>query len=121
MFYIRKYEQRTALNVRYGSEDTFIVIEYHSPSKSESAFLKLFENWMEHNMMYDKMNIIVGDFNIDMLKKSFYSDSLDKLINLLGVKQVVKEPTRVTNTSQTLIDLVLINRFEITADVWLTA
>lgn len=109
-----------ALNVKYRKENTLIVIVYHSPSESDGLFLKWFENWMEQNVKYEKMTIVAGDFNIDILKRSFYSDSLNKLIHSLGVKQLVKEPTRVTNTSQTLIDLVLINRVEFTADVWIS-
>lgn len=94
----------------------FAVI-YHSPSASDATFLKAFETWYELNFEADKLNIIVGDFNIDVSKCSTYSDKLMKLINYYGLKQLVNDYTRVTNVSKTLIDLILTNEYNIKAEV----
>jgi hypothetical protein len=45
--------------------------------------------------------LILGDFNIDLLKSHLAWEST---IHLFGLKQLVKEPTRITPTSATLID-----------------
>lgn len=61
--------------------------------------------------------MIIGDFNINLLKEETYSRGLRKLIEFQGLKQIIKVPTRVTNNSSTLIDLVITNHFELKADV----
>lgn len=47
----------------------------------------------------------VGDFNIDKLLSSFYSNKLQSIIASLGVKQYVKESTRSTIYARMLIDI----------------
>uniref|UniRef100_A0A182IHZ3 Endonuclease/exonuclease/phosphatase domain-containing protein n=1 Tax=Anopheles arabiensis TaxID=7173 RepID=A0A182IHZ3_ANOAR len=42
-------------------------ILYHSPSASDSRFVDILEEWLERFLDFSKMNIIVGDFNIDWL------------------------------------------------------
>ncbi|XP_031353652.1 uncharacterized protein LOC116178327 [Photinus pyralis] len=50
----------------------------------------------------------LGDFNINYLDYSNYlSMNLYSILNSLNLKQVITEPTRVTATSATLIDLVI--------------
>lgn len=48
--------------------------------------------------------IIIGDFNIDMLVETFYSKKLKRTLIEMGMKQYIKDPTRVTAISRTLID-----------------
>ena len=45
--------------------------------------------------------LVLGDFNIDLLKPH---SSWDSTITLLGLTQLVKSPTRITQKSATLID-----------------
>lgn len=80
---------------------------YRSPSKSVKDFLSYFSVWGEENLDYNESNVICGDFNIDILKESFYKSKMVKVIHDLGLKQCVEEPTRITNLSKTLIDYVL--------------
>jgi len=49
--------------------------------------------------------LVLGDFNIDLLKPH---SSWDSTITLLGLTQLVKSPTRITQTSATLIDHIYI-------------
>lgn len=77
----------------------------------------MFETWYERNFEVDKLNIIVGYFNIDLSKKSTYSDKLTSLINYYGLKQLVNDYTRVTRNSKTLIVLILTNEYNIKAEV----
>jgi len=51
--------------------------------------------------------VLIGDFNIDLMKDSFYAKKLMIEISFLGMKQY--KPTRVTKDSKTLIDLVFAN------------
>ena len=45
--------------------------------------------------------LVLRDFNIDLLKPH---SSCDSTITLLGLTQLVKSPTRIIQTSATLID-----------------
>ena len=55
--------------------------------------------------------IIMGDFNADVIapKPCKYTKKLMKTTRLHGLSQHVKEPTRVTEFTNTAIDLVFVN------------
>lgn len=53
--------------------------------------------------------MICGDFNIDLMKRSTYSERIIRIIESLGMKQLVMSPTRITKASRTLIDYVITN------------
>lgn len=90
---------------------------YHSPSSSNAVFLSSFESWYESTFSTSNFNIVFGDFNIDLAKQTTYSDKLVKLINFLGLKQIVNDFTRVTKNSQTKIDLIITNEYSIKSEV----
>jgi exonuclease III len=52
---------------------------------------------------------ILGDFNCNMLSKYALSSKIKELCSSSFLKQLIKEPTRVTKSSSTLIDLILTN------------
>ena len=58
----------------------------------------------------------MGDFNIDMKVKNYCQNKLIRVMNSIGLKQLINEPTRI-NTSETIIDLVFTNEeIEITIE-----
>lgn len=88
----------------------FVVI-YHSPSSSDAIFVNYFHDWCTDNLNPENINIITGDFNINLLVKNTYSDQILKVIDQIGMKQLVKSPTRVTKTSKSLIDYIISNNY----------
>lgn len=50
-----------------------------------------------------------GDFNIDWTQNSFYKNKIESSLNDNGLKQIVKDNTRVTNTSKTINDYAIRN------------
>lgn len=87
-------------------------IIYHSPSSSDAEFLNIFDEWLEKNNTNTKTHIICGDLNIDMAetsKKSTYKKKLNKIINDHGLEQKIKEYTRITRETKTMIDLIITN------------
>lgn len=58
---------------------------------------------------------LIGDFNVDLLTDSCYPNLLKKHIADSGMKQFINKPTRITENSRTLIDLVLSNNSNINA------
>lgn len=89
---------------------------YHSPSSSDADFIKFFSEWIEKNHNEEKKHIICGDFNIDMAHtthKTLYKHKLNEIINENGMKQIIKEYTRKTENTNTLLDLIITNTNEI--------
>lgn len=85
-----------------------LVIIYHSPSASHSEFISLLEDIVEEIVIKGQC-IVFGDFNIDLMVGSYYAKKLQSVMLSFGMKQYVDRPTRNTNNSQTMIDLVFAN------------
>ena len=68
-------------------------------------FSEVFEEQLTNVVKTNKEIIILGDFNIDYNK----ADNRDfkSLLNIFGLKQVITEPTQTTETSSTLINLII--------------
>lgn len=90
---------------------------YHSPSSSDAAFVDGLEDIFDSVFCGSKKCVLVGDFNVNLLGSGFYSVKLKKLIATYGINQIISEPTRVTDTSETLVDYVLTNYENIIAEV----
>ena len=60
----------------------------------------------------EKEFVILGDLNCDLSSRPLnqQSENLLQMINLYQLYQLIKEPTRITLTSKTLIDLVITNK-----------
>ena len=88
---------------------------YRSPSASRAEFLDILDEILDDILM--KNLIIMGDFNIDLIKVDNYGEKLKSVMEKRGLHQLVKEPTRITQSSKTKIDLVFTNRSNISANV----
>lgn len=85
-----------------------IVAIYMSASARKTDILDYFEKWCEENIINCDI-ILCGDFNIDMLKTNLYKDRLLNICSDNGLKQLVKNVTRCTDRSSTIIDLCFSN------------
>ena len=70
-------------------------------------FLELLEEYIED--VLDNNTVTLGDFNLDCSKDEFYVNKLKKLADVYGLRQAITSYTRATQTSATMIDLVLTN------------
>lgn len=82
---------------------------YHSPNASKACLIEELEEILEEYAVKPGILIIVGDFNIDLSKDSFYSDKLRDIIKNNGLFQKVETFTRITEESATTVDLVITN------------
>lgn len=89
----------------------FAVI-YRSPAFCFSDCREFFDEFLEKTIKLNKMNIIVGDINVNMNEINTSSRALNCLFDRHGLNLIVDFNTRVTNISQTLIDLVITNKPE---------
>ena len=78
---------------------------YHPPSDPIDSLYK-FENCLQLIDQTDKESTILGDTNYDFLPTEISSQALELkfITRLYQYEQLIKEPTRVTENSQTLID-----------------
>jgi Endonuclease-reverse transcriptase len=79
--------------------------------------LDYFEKYFEEIADGSTDHLVVGDFNIDMSKNTSESNRLRNLVDKCGLKQYIKEYTRVAQHHRTTIDLVISNNFTLTASV----
>lgn len=108
----RKNVWTLTLNINCKQFNGNFTILYHSPNQqivNNSEFLNYFENWCENKIDQSQKNIICGDFNIDMLKSDGDKNRMTKIIQNIGMKQLVTKPTRITKRTRTLIDYVVSN------------
>lgn len=96
--------------------EIIISVVYHSPSMSDALFMDILQEIIS-DYVESKQFIILRDFNIDISKNSYYSNKLQSMMGELGLKNYVPTFTRITNNSQTLIDLAFSNEF-LKCDVW---
>ena len=98
------------INIVINKQKYIIFNCYHSPNSSHTEFLSKLEEIMIDWVTNDSILILVGDFNINIAKTSYYSDKLTSVIKSLGLYQLMDRFTRVTKDSSTIIDLVVTNK-----------
>ena len=57
----------------------------------------------------NKPIFILGDLNCNLLKESPEKRVITELCDDVNLKQIIKDPTRITDTSQSLIDIILVS------------
>jgi exonuclease III len=74
-----------SVHVKCCALDGIYTTVYHSPNSSHAELMNYFENVIENCYDAAKLNIFVGDFNIDMSRNSTYSDKLKQIIQFHGM------------------------------------
>ena len=94
------------------SQRLLISVMYRPPA--DTKFYVSLERQLESIWIKRKNIFIMGDLNSDLLRKrgngTAVSENGTKLLNVItkfGLVNVIKQPTRITTTSQTLIDVSL--------------
>jgi exonuclease III len=86
---------------------------YKPPKIPYGVFANLYDSLMAIYVKYEH-TVLLGDFNVNMLELNAYSTKflLDAFIEPFTLKQLINEPTRISSTSRTLIDLILVSKPE---------
>ena len=84
---------------------------YRAPKIPYGVFANLYQPLLSIYTKYDH-TILVGDFNSNMLTPEAYETKmlLDSVIEPFSLKQLIQEPTRITHSSRTLIDLIFVTK-----------
>ena len=123
-FYIKStinFSVRTDLNVdelenlcieiRKPNSKPFIVVNWYRPPNSPIGLFSHLENLIARLDLTNLEFFLLGDMNADMASTN-YDNNVRQLINIAdiyGRHQLISEPTRITDKSSTLIDLIYTN------------
>jgi hypothetical protein len=93
-----------------------LYVIYRSPSTSVNEFLQEYERWME-KIVKKENAILLGDYNIDLLKNSPSAIRLGEIMEATHFLQVNEEATRFNDKSRTLIDIIYSSMGDINCDI----
>ena len=88
---------------------TIIVLMYRPPSGSVTVFLNYLESVLEYCCQSGFPAIFCGDFNIDLLATTSNRQNLVDIFCSFGYQNVINMPTRITDISETLLDVCFTN------------
>ena len=91
-----------SVKVTIGMHKPFIVTSLYLPNHTVEYFNKL-ESVIANIDLEKRESILTGDTNSDFLKPTNYIVHLKRLMKTYGLTQLIKEPTRTTQTTQTII------------------
>ncbi len=94
------------LNVVLSPKMNFNVIVLYNLPKHNVTF---YQNFLLKALNYRSANTVLGDFNINWLDKNC-KQKLKTVNSKHKLHQIIKEPTRISKTSKTLIDLIFTNK-----------
>ena len=83
---------------------------YRQPNSNVDLLNKIDLMFQSVSSNYNEI-IIVGDFNLDLYKHDF-SKKVDYLAKNSNFMQLINEPTRITQTTKTILDLAFVSRPE---------
>ena len=87
-----------------------IMTVYRPPDGSVDMFFETLTNFITVNSLEQKELWIIGDYNIDFLKRSdSKTKKLFDFLRMTGLRQHISTPTRLTGFSRTCIDLIISN------------
>ncbi len=87
----------------------FLVCTFYRPPDCNVEYFNKFDNIVQG--LNDDDIVILGDFNLDCLSDNT-SKKVDDFCTNNQLSQIIDEPTRVTESSSTLIDLICVSRPE---------
>ena len=92
------------------SHSSFIIVSlYRAPNSKIQNCLQEITHVLEYLHNTKKPYMLVGDFNINILKKDNISQKYLGIIDDFFLRQIITEPTRITANSKTLIDHCIVN------------
>ena len=99
---------------------SFVVGSIYRPPEGSKYlpkdFEKHFENLINNITLCSKEIILLRDLNIDYLKKDA-NRSIKSLMQVNGFSQIINKPTRITESTSTLIDLIYTTNMKVVKKV----
>ncbi|KAJ8981734.1 hypothetical protein NQ317_008995 [Molorchus minor] len=90
---------------------------YRPPNLNFNKCIENLENTLISLLPEYDYVVFGGDFNVDFLNTNSYNYTLlNNLLNKYGLNQIINKPTRVTDNSETLIDIIVTSCGNVTAN-----
>ena len=118
-FRTRQFESCFVEILQKNTKSVILGCVYRPPDGSrylDKNFNATFKQTLTSLSVLQKEVIILGDFNTDYLKRNIGRELKD-MLTLFGFKQLIKEPTRITEETSTLIDIILTNNNSVISKV----
>lgn len=101
------------LEVVYSSSKNILTGFFYRPPNSNAHWMDIFSKHLEIVYQGGKEIVLLGDMNIDLLNcnvnPSRNSQKLVKILDNVNLTQIIRDPTRVSSHSKTLIDHVYVS------------
>jgi len=96
-----------AIELNCANSKPFLLTTWYRPPKSPNEYFDKFEMFIQQIDSVYKEIYILGDINVNLLSKPLDTNGtrLCNILNNYQLTQMIDQPTRVTATSRTLIDL----------------
>ncbi|KAK9687362.1 hypothetical protein QE152_g36505 [Popillia japonica] len=85
-----------------------VLCVYRPPSSDVSEFILHFENALTVSLQLSSFVFIAGDFNVNILEQSASERYFTDVLDSCSFKITITEPSRVTETSATCLDNILV-------------
>ena len=98
------------LEIKKPNTKPILISTWYRPPNSNTKWLDGFEFFLQNVDNENIETVITGDFNIDLLPKENESSTNRRLLELLTtyqLQQIIDKPTRVTESTKTLLDLII--------------
>ena len=98
------------IEVRKPNAKPILISTWYRPPNSNSEILDFFEIFLQSIDKENKEIIITGDFNIDLMPSDIENSNIKRLkemLNTYQMSQLINKPTRTTELTKTLLDLII--------------
>ena len=101
--------ENLCIEIRKPNSKPFIVVNWYRPPNSPVELFSHLENLIARLDLTNLEFFLLGDMNADMMASANNDNNVRQLANIAdiyGLRQLISEPTRITDKSATLIDLI---------------
>ena len=100
------------LKIKLGSSDIALLGVYRPPNTKKSVWTSELQTLLENASNLAKDTVLLGDLNCDLLRPDIQGKegrTLLDICDLYDLQCLINGPTRITNNTATLIDVILVN------------
>ena len=108
--YVRRKDLETSdvesfwIEVKIKHTNSFLVCSVYRPPSSTAEWSEIFSRQIEKSLAFTDEIYLMGDFNIDIKDRNLCNTKWKHVVETNDLHQLIKEPTRITAHSSTIID-----------------
>ena len=103
--------ENLCLEIQKPCSKPFLVVTWYRPPCSSAELFSYYETLVGKLDSFDLEYYLMGDLNCDVTSAHFESNTslLCEISEVYGLQQLITEPTRITESSSSLIDVIFTN------------